>query len=316
LVAQLRGSVQIIPDELTNTLLIRSEADDYPVIRAAIEELDARPLQVLIEVLIAEVRRDRQFDLGVSIGVADQLNPESGITLGGELKGGSAGDVALNLLGVGAVRADVVLRALAATSNVNVLSRPVVLAQNNQEARILVGTQRPFVQITRSLPTDAAVRDQVIQYRDVGTRLTITPTINPDGYVTLEVQQEVSGATTETQFGAPVISTREVETQLFIRDGHTAVIGGLVDQQAEWGNGGIPVLKDIPLLGNLFRSTRRRRSATELFLLLTPHVIRTDEELDNMSDELQQRTKELRRRIEASPPLIERAEPVKRKRGA
>ena len=114
-----------------------------------------------------------------------------------------------------------------------IVSRPVILAQNNQEARILVGSERPFVQVSRSLPTDAAVRDQVIQYRDVGTKLTITPTINADGYVNLQVLQEVSTATAETQFGAPVISTREASTHLFVKNGHTAVLGGLIDRQQE-----------------------------------------------------------------------------------
>src|SRR3712207_2355998 len=100
------------------------------------------------------------------------------------------------------------------------------------------------------------------------------PTINPDGYVTLQVLQEVSNATAETQFGAPVISTREARTQLLVRDGRTAVIGGLVDQQRETASSGIPFLKDIPFLGALFRTSQsRRRNVTELFLFLTPHVL-------------------------------------------
>ena len=108
------------------------------------------------------------------------------------------------------------------------LSRPLVLAENNLEARILVGSQRPFVQVFRSLPTDAAVRDQVVQYRDVGTSLSLLPTINPDGYVNLQVKQEVSAATAEQQFGAPVISTREASTHLFVKDGETVVMAGII----------------------------------------------------------------------------------------
>lgn len=312
--AELRGTVQIIPDPLTNALLIRADADDYATIRGAVEELDVRPLQVLIEVLIAEVRRDRQFELGVEVAVPDQREPRTGVTLGGELKSNSPGDVVLRILNVGAVNADVVLRALASSGKVTVLSRPVVLAQNNQQARILVGSQRPFVQIQRALPTDGAVRDQVIQYRDVGTELDITPTINPDGYVTLEVRQEVSGATTETQFGAPIISTREVETQLFVKDRHTAVIGGLVDHQREAGHSGIPLLQDLPLLGALFRSSRRRGTSTELFILLTPHVIRTDEEMQNATDAAQESTRELENASEKLEPIESTAPPQRRRR--
>lgn len=302
--AELTGPVQIVPDGLTNSVLVRANAADYETVRAAIEELDARPLQVLIEVVIAEVRRDDRFDLGVDLSVPEQRDSETGAVFGGEIEGRSAGDIALRILDLGAVGADVLLRFLASSGDVSVLSRPVVLAQNNQEARLLVGSERPFVQLFRSLPTDAAVRDQVVQYRDVGTQLTIRPTINPDGYVTLSVLQEVSTATAETQFGAPVISTREAETQLLVRDGHTAVIGGLIGRQREETEGGIPVLKDIPLLGTLFRSTHRRRGTTELFLLLTPHVLRTDRELDEASERLPERSMHLRDALPIPTPLL------------
>jgi len=302
--AQLQGGVQIVPDPRTNALLIRATAADYETIRAAVDELDTRPLQVLIEVLIAEVRRDRQFGLGVDVRVPEQLEPRTGATIGGELSGGSAGDVVLRVMRLGAVRAEVVLRALAASGEVTILSRPVILAQNNEQARILVGDERPFIQISRALPTDGAVRDQVVQYRDVGTQLTIRPTINPDGYVTLSVLQEVNTATAETQFGAPVISTREAETRLLVKDGNTVVIGGLIDQQRTSANTGIPFLRDIPVLGNLFRSTQRRNTTTELFLFLIPHVLRTDEDVEEATARVRERTPRLDRALGDSIPLL------------
>ncbi|HEV2148326.1 MAG TPA: secretin N-terminal domain-containing protein [Longimicrobiaceae bacterium] len=302
--AGLSGSVQIVPDARTNSLLVRANPADLRTILAAVEQLDTRPLQVLIEVIIAEVRRDRNFDLGVDVRVPDQREPRTGATVGGELPGLSAGGVALRVLGLGAVRADVVLRALSSTGEVSILSRPVILAQNNHEARILVGDERPFIQISRAFPTDNAVRDQVIQYRDVGTQLTIRPTINPDGYVSLAVLQEVSTATPETQFGAPVISTREAQTQLLVRDGQTAIIGGLVDQLRSGSNGGIPILRNIPLIGTLFRSTRNRRALTELFLFLTPHVLRTDEDVDAATLRAREATQRLERVLPDSIPLL------------
>jgi general secretion pathway protein D len=302
--AQLQGGVQIVPDPRTNALLIRATPADYETIRAAINELDTRPLQVLIEVLIAEVRRDRQFGLGVDVRVPEQLEPRTGATIGGELSGGSAGDVVLRVMRLGAVRAEVVLRALAASGEVTILSRPVILAQNNEQARILVGDERPFIQISRALPTDGAVRDQVVQYRDVGTQLTIRPTINPDGYVTLSVLQEVNTATAETQFGAPIISTREAETRLLVKDGNTVVIGGLIDQQRTSANTGIPFLRDIPILGNLFRSTQRRNTTTELFLFLIPHVLRTDEDVEAATARVRERAPRLDRALPDSIPLL------------
>lgn len=298
--AGLEGSIRVVPDPFTNSLLVRATPGDWETIHSAIEELDARPLQVLIEVLIAEVRRDRRFGLGLSAEVPVDEDSDDR-QFGGELTGLSAGDIAVQALNVGGLNASGVLRILSTSSDVKILSRPVVLAQNNQEARILVGSQRPFIQLFRSLPTDAAVRDQVVQYRDVGTQLTIRPTINPDGYVSLSVLQEVSTATAEVQFGAPVITTREAETKLLVHDGRTAVLGGIVDQQRQVSSSGVPILKDIPILGGLFGSQNRTSVRTELFLFLTPHVLRSNADIEeaterlrnagpNLSDELSDRT--------------------------
>jgi general secretion pathway protein D len=292
---QLKGEVQIVPDETTNSLLIRAGPSDWEVIRQAVVALDLRPLQVLIEVLIAEVRRTSESELSFSGKVANSKNNPS---VRGTLKGNTAGDFVLEALRAGTLDVGLALSALSSRGNVRIVSRPVILAQNNQEARILVGSERPFVQVSRSLPTDAAVRDQVIQYRDVGTKLTITPTINDDGYVNLQVLQEVSTATTEIQFGAPVISTREASTYLFIKDGRTAVLGGLIDRQQERSKSGIPILMEIPLLGGLFGTTRKTTTNSELFLFLTPHIIATDLDSDRA-----------REGIEKEAPLLKGALP-------
>jgi type II secretory pathway component GspD/PulD (secretin) len=299
----LSGNVQIFADQRTNSLLIRASPGDYATIRQAIDQIDTRPLQVLIEVLIAEVRRNRQFGLGLTVQLPEQQVEGSNTGVGGELIGGGDGDVVLRITRLGGVDANVVLRALATSGNVNILSRPVILAQNNEEARILVGDQRPFIQISRALPTDNAARDQVIQYRDVGTQLTIRPTINPDGYVTLTVLQEVSTATNETQFGAPIIATREAETRLLVKDDQTVVIGGLIDQQRSASNSGIPILKDIPILGALFRSSSRNTNTTELFLFLTPHVIYSDEDMEEATATVRRRAPRLDRALPDSIPL-------------
>jgi type II secretory pathway component GspD/PulD (secretin) len=302
--AMLSGPVAIFPDQRTNSLLIRASRADYQTLADAITRLDTRPLQVLIEVVIAEVRRDRQFGLGVDFRIPDQPVDGRDEVIGGELPGGgSAGDAVLRIMRLGAVDANVVLRAIAASGDVTILSRPVVLAQNNEEARIMVGDQRPFIQISRALPTDNAARDQVIQYRDVGTRLTIRPTINPDGYVTLTVLQEVSTATDVTQFGAPVISTREAETRLLVKDGHTVVIGGLIDHTRTSTSSGIPLLKDLPLVGPLFRSTTRRNNVSELFLFLIPHVLYSDDDVDSATQRVRDRSPRLEDALPDSIPL-------------
>ncbi|HEX6060230.1 MAG TPA: secretin N-terminal domain-containing protein [Gemmatimonadaceae bacterium] len=301
--AQIQGELQIVPDETTNSLIVRASAEDWAVLQQAIEAVDLRPLQVLIEVLIAEVRHERDVQISVSgrgKGTVD------GDRVTGELKGLTDGDLLLDWAHGGSVSLRAALSALATRGDVRILSRPVLLAQNNQEAFILIGSQRPFVQVFRSLPTDAGVRDQIVQYRDVGTSLTILPTVSQDGYVNLQLTQEVSGATNETQFGAPVISTREASTFLFVRDGQTTMIGGLIDRQTERTRRGVPLLIDIPVLGGLFGTTRNTTTRSELFLFLTPHIVRTDDDVDQLRDALERRLELLRREL----PGVMRIEPA------
>lgn len=301
---RLHAETQIVPDPATNSLLIRATPEDYKVVTAAIRKLDARPAEVLIEVLIAEVRHNRDLGLGVTATAKIPDDVKRGVHVGGELSGLSAGDLAVRLLSLDHLRVESILRILSSSSKVTVLSRPVLLAQNNEQARILVGSQRPFIQVFRALPTDAAIRDQVVQFRDVGTQLTITPTINPDNYVTMNVLQEVSNATAEVQFGAPVISTREAQTRLLVKDGHTAVIGGLIEHQKETSKSGIPILKDIPILGGLFGSTTTRNASTELLVFLTPHVLRTDSAMDRTTDDLRGQAGDLDNHLPADLQLL------------
>jgi general secretion pathway protein D len=196
---------------------------------------------------------------------------------------------------LGSVDLTLTLRAAATRGDVSILSRPVLLAANNEPAEILVGSQRPFVQVQRALPTDAPIRDQVVQFKDVGTQLTVVPTASDDGYVMLQVAQEVNAATAEVAFDAPVISTRSVHTQLLVKDGQTAVLGGLVDRQHDITKSGLPLLSDVPVIGGLFGKQIERVTETELFIFLTPRVLRTDEDLDAASRSVGDRTNILRK---------------------
>jgi len=281
--ATLSGPVTIVPDELTNSLLIRASQVDFEVLRQGVEQLDIRPLQVLIEVMIVEARHDRSFSFGSDLFLPPQSLDKGNGTVDATSAGGGLGDLVIHLMNLGHAEIDATLRAAASKGDVQIVSRPVLLASNNTEARLLVGSQRPFVQVSRSLPTDTPTRDQVVQYRDVGTRLTIRPTINQDGYVSLVVQQEVNAATSEVQFDAPVISTREAVTQVLVKDGQTIVLGGLRDQQRERTQSGIPILSGIPIIGGLFGSADRRKTETELYLFLTPRILKTDADADSVT---------------------------------
>jgi general secretion pathway protein D len=277
------GTAVIVPDEITNSLLIRATPEDFAVFQDAVQQLDIRPLQVLIEVLIIEARSDRTWSLGADVFVPPQGVGGGDATVKGSLIGGGLGDLVITVLNLGRANIDATIRAAATRGNVRILSRPVLLAANNTEARLLVGTQRPFVQVSRSLPTDTPSRDQVVQYRDVGTRLVVRPTINQDGYVSLDVQQEVNAATSEVQFDAPVISTREAATRVLVKDGQTIVLGGMRDLQRERSSSGVPLLSAIPVIGGLFGRSSSRRTETELYLFLTPRIVRTDEDVDTVT---------------------------------
>jgi general secretion pathway protein D len=297
---ELEAPVNIVPDELTNALLVRATASDWQIIQQAIQALDLRPLQVVIEVLIVEVSRNNDLNAGISV-FADKTTGDRSteIALPGTT---SDTNFSLSLIRSGDVNIEATISALATTGDVHIISRPVIHAQNNQEANILVGSQRPFVQVSQATATSDLVRNDVVSYRNVGTSLTITPTINEEGYVNLLVAQEVSSATNEIQFGAPVISTREATTQLLARHGQTVVIGGLVDRQFDRTRSGIPLLKDIPVLGYLFGSTRETTSNSELFLFLTPYIVTDDEDADRVRREIELRS-ELLKALIPIPPI-------------
>jgi general secretion pathway protein D len=239
---------------------------------------------VVIEVVIAEVRRTDEMDIGTAFAIS---RVDEDQTRSAEIeRTPPAGGVSLSFLRTGTVDVEATLSAMASTGNVRILSRPVIMAQNNQEATITVGTQRPFVQAT--FQGGATGTQQTVQYRDVATVLTILPTINEDGYVNLSVVQEVSNATSEVQFDAPVISTRSATTQILARNGQTVVIGGLVEQQEDKTTAGIPFLKDIPILGRLFGYERTTEGSAELFLFLTPYIVATDTDADLFRERIEE----------------------------
>jgi general secretion pathway protein D len=292
--AELTGDVTIIPDPRTNSLLIRASRTDFDLIRAAVEQLDVRPLQVLIQVIIAEVRRDRSLNYGLEVLMPAQPVGRGNTTVSGSTTGLEGGDLIIQVMKLGGADLTATLAAAATRGDVTILSRPVILTANNESAEILVGSQRPFIQVQRSLTTETPQRDQIVQFKDVGTRLAVRPTISDDGYVTLRVAQEVNAATAEVAFDAPVISTRTIQTQLLVRDGQTAVLGGLADRQQDKTRAGVPILSSIPIIGGLFGRHTSRTTETELFVFLSPRVIRTDEDLQDATDKVGDRTKPLR----------------------
>ena len=281
------GRTTIVPSGPTNALVIRTAPPNYPLLRETIEALDVRPVQVLFEVTIAEVALGRGTEFGIDWSIMNR-----GGDVAAQFGTPALADSSGRGFVVSALRLDppgvrTMLRALASKSDVRVLSTPQVLAVNNREATILVGSKVPFIASTR-LGNDVSI-DRAVQYQDVGTKLSIIPTINDDNYVSLQLLQEVSSLTAQTvsaALSAPVISTREASTRAVLKDGQTGMIAGLIGDSRETDDSGIPFLKDIPYLGNLFKRSSVTRQRTELVIFVTPYVIRNDADADRVRDRL------------------------------
>jgi general secretion pathway protein D len=287
------SDINIVADDGTNSLMVFATPEDFQTIQPLIQSIDLRPLQVLLEVTIAQVERNSDLNYGLSgvvsktkpTGVGTQTRTDTNALLPGAA---SARDFIAQIVGgKGAVNYAVAMNALQTRGDVRVLSLPIIVAQNNKQAVLNVGSRVPFVSVTQSSGIDPAGRVQTVQYQDVGTTLTVTPTINSDGYVNLAVQQTADNATPSLQFDAPIISQRQAQTQIFIRDGQTAVFGGLADNTASKTTSGIPFLSRIPIIGGLlFGNTQRNNSTTELFLFLTPHIVSSDEDIDRLRESI------------------------------
>jgi len=291
--AGLVGGTTIVPDQATNSLVIRTAPPNFSVLEETIQQLDVRPPQVLLEVLIAEVTLDRATQFGINWQAVAQRG-FSGDSTRGVVVGSGPGtfsDTALSSLGglgarvvsLASVNVRALLQAIASHSNVKVLTAPSVLALNNELARILVGSEVPFTSAT--LTTQSALVDQVVQFENVGTQLTVVPTVNQDGYVTFRILQEVSALSDQTiasAQNAPIITTREAETSAIVKTGHTIVIAGLIGEQSQATQSGVPILSDIPLVGDLFKSRSVSHERTELAIFLTPYVVYSDEEADSL----------------------------------
>jgi general secretion pathway protein D len=285
--------VRVVAEESSNTLLLRATAEEWEWIQKILKDIDLRPLQVLIEAVIVEVTRTQDLNVGVDATVTHAYR---GQRASADLpQTPSARDFLLQLAdGHGTINFTAALNALASRGELRIRSLPVIVGQNNKQALLNVGSSRPFVSVSQTVPNDPTGRVQTTQYIDVGTKLQITPRINTDGYVNLEVAQTANSATAEIQFDAPVINKREATTQIFLRDGQTTVLGGLADNTRDVTRTGIPVLRDIPLLGGLFGSTHKSNIETELYVFLTPHIIAEDNDIDRLRDSLQQYSPELR----------------------
>jgi general secretion pathway protein D len=300
------GRTTVVANAPTNSLLIRTAPPNVPMLRETIDALDVRPAQVLFEVTIAEIALGRGFEFGVDWGAVNRGGDVQGQFGNPEIPDTGSTSALLRLVRLDGTGVRALLRTIASTSKVQVLSTPEIVAVNNREATILVGNKVPFIASTR-LGNDVSI-DRAVQYQDVGTKLSILPTINDDGYVSVQLLQEVSSLTPQTvsaALSAPVISTREASTRAILRDGQTVVIAGLIGDTRQVQEQGIPLLKDIPFAGALFRRQSTTQQRTELAIFVTPYIVRSDADADTIRERI-------RKRMEEKSPGTLNDTPVKR----
>jgi len=293
----LEREVAIVAESTSNTLLISASPRYFDTVREIVEELDQPPPQVLIQVLLAEVALDDTTELGVDWNLSGTFG---GTTAAGGTDFGVSAAIAqfggLNLTVTGG-DVDFFLRALESQGRMEVLSRPQILAADNQPALINVGQSVPI--ITNSVVTDEGNTRNTIEYRPVGIILNVTPRITPDGFVKLEVAPEISSlADSNVQVtegvNAVIINERKAETIVSVQDGHTIIIGGLITTTDNDREDKVPVLGDLPLVGPLFKSTKKVRERRELLIIMTPHVLSNVRTADAVTSEQVKRLNLLR----------------------
>ena len=299
---------QVQADTATNSLIITAPEPQYRQLREVIERLDARRAQVFVESLIAEVSADRAAEFGIQWQGVLGKNGDSVIGLLGTNFG--AGGKNIVTLGAGAAAGTVaparginigaaqqtngiyalgfLARFLEESGAGNVLSTPNLLTLDNEEAKIVIGQNVPFVtgQFTNSNTGNGAVNPfQTIERKDVGLTLKVKPQISENGTVKLTIFQEVSSvqASTVNATNGPTTNKRTIESNVLVEDGSVVVLGGLLQDEFQGSGEKIPGLADLPLIGNLFKSESRGRKKTNLMVFLRPVVVRDGAATERLS---------------------------------
>ena len=285
--------VVIIPDENNNALVIMATAQQYKRIESIIKQLDVMPLQVLIDATI------------ISVNLSDELRYGVQWRFDNALPNNYSGEGTWSTLANGALAAafpgfsysiinstsniKMVLNTLAKESELNVVSSPSLMVLNNQEATIQVGDQVP-IETGRATNTSGGVGGAIvtnqIQMRDTGVTLKVKPRVNANGVVIMEISQSVDSvkdSTTPTL--TPTILQRKINSSVAVSNGETVVLGGLISETNDFSNSGLPWLRDLPILGDLFAATGKTKRKEELIVLITPRVVQNKADAKLVAEE-------------------------------
>ncbi|MES0867839.1 type II secretion system secretin GspD [Pseudovibrio sp. SCP19] len=283
------SKVGIVADSRNNALLVNSTYKEFKHIRDVVQALDLPLSQVVIEATIAEVNINDNLSYGVQWYLA-KGNFAGGI--GAVADGASrptkaaGGALSLNTVGV-----DVVLKALQNITKVKVISSPYLTVLDGRKARLVIGDQVPFASRSQSSSNDGNVTvTNEVDVKDTGIVLQVEPNIRSNNSVLLQIQQEVSNVVqNKTEEGSltPTIATRTINSDIVVESGRTILLGGLIQERKENGESGVPILRKIPVFGELFKeNTTNDTRRTELLVMITPRVVRKQSELQNITQKL------------------------------
>jgi len=293
--ATLMGEISITSDEIRNALIIEAIPSDYRLIEDILRRIDVLPRQVLIEATIAEVTHDSSTELGVDWAFG---------------KGAAAAGAGSFLATIGKTGLKysigvtdkwyAELNALATKGLVNVISSPHVLASDNQEAKIDVSREIPVASGQTSVSGGTVIGETTIEYRDTGVILAVTPHINARGLVTMDISQEVSDKDKDVNIASknyPSFFKRTVKTTLTVKHGQTIVIGGLIKDKETENISGVPCLIDVPVARYLFGQETKVTEKVELIVLITPRVVADLDDVDAVTQEFKQKTRNVVKRF-------------------
>jgi general secretion pathway protein D len=304
-------NVQIVADKATNTLVVMAEREDYKIVENIIKQLDVPRPMVYIEALIMEVNTNKAFNLGVewrglkdtgaisgvdtgqsaafigSGGAGSTTTPGTYNILGGLTPSAFPGGFTMGIIGAGITIGGItfpnigaVVQAYKTDTDVSILSTPQIMTLDNEEAEINVGSNVPYITRQDSTSTTAAypVNYNTYEYKDVGVILTITPHINEENFIRLKISQQVTKVTSSSSSATPTTLKRTTKTTVVVKDNETIVISGLMGDSTQDSTYKVPLLGDIPILGWLFKSYSTSREKTNLYVFLTPHIVRTQKD--------------------------------------
>lgn len=284
-VQDLTNQITVIPDQNTNSLIVVTTPENAALIREILGQLDKIPEQVMIETIIVEASLDANTKLGVEWALAqDKAFGNTGTT--GNLSQGfgtnrnTAEGFKYTLSG-GNFTA--FLNALQTDTKFNVLSTPRIFTSNNVQAEINISQRVPFV-VSQRTDTNGNITFNY-DFEDVGIVLTVTPRITAGGYVTMDINQTANDLQGFTSFNAPIVNQRQAQTTVAVKDTETVILGGIIRNTVSSTTKKIPLLGDIPILGNLFKTTDKTNQKTELLVFLTPRVVRDPSDAAKMTDE-------------------------------